>query len=33
VPFSISRHICTIVNWLKRRVNQSGKEPTCPSGV
>jgi len=28
VPFSISRHIRTIVNWLRRRVNQSGKEPT-----
>jgi hypothetical protein len=25
-PFPIS-HIRTIVNWLKRRVNQSGKEP------
>jgi hypothetical protein len=25
--FSQSRHIRAIVNWLRRRVNQSGKEP------
>jgi hypothetical protein len=25
--FSQSRHIRTIVNWLRRRVNQSGEEP------